>query len=299
MGGSSNPQTTTQTVQPYPGAVPHVQNILGQAGDIFGATQPVGRSGTGTIPGLSGGIGHALSGILGNTGEQIEGPGFEFDPLQTQAQQQQIDLSAQLAPFIEQLLGTQGFLSSTDLLSPDSNPYLADVAAAAQRPVLQAFEERVLPALRGGAIEAGGFGGSRQGIAEGIAARGVGEALAGQSAGLYGQAYQQGLDTLGRSLALAPQTLQTSLFPSSLLEAVGTTRQQGPINALQQYADLVARATGGYGTSTGTAPGPSSGGAAAGLGGAAAGTGIATALSLSNPLTAGMAGVGALLGLFS
>lgn len=106
---------------------------------------------------------------------------------------------------------------------PGQNPYLqgalqrgADQARWAYGNLLQdqaqQFNNQIMPAIRGGAIAAGGYGGSRQGIAEGIAARAqsqqanraatqlgmdLNSAMIGGQSGAFQQGQQLGANLLG------------------------------------------------------------------------------------------------------
>ncbi len=71
-----------------------------------------------------------------------------------------------------------------------ANPYLADQAGAITNQVTQNLQNNILPGIRGNAMMAGGFGGSRQGIAEGLAIGQTNQGLSNSLAGLYGNAYE-------------------------------------------------------------------------------------------------------------
>lgn len=166
------------------------------------------------------------------------------------AQQQLQGAGATGAAGLEQILAnlrnatpTLEQFTSGALLDPASNPALQSAISAATRPITDDFLQSVLPRLRSQAISSGQFGGTRQGIAEGLAAQGAQRQIGDISAGLANQAFQSGLDattaTLGQligagadasrtglqsgvqSLLALPQTLQASLFPASILEQVG------------------------------------------------------------------------------
>jgi hypothetical protein len=68
---------------------------------------------------------------------------------------------------------------------------LDPVVNNAARRISENFTEQALPALRQGAIMSGQYGGTRQGIAEGIASRGLAYSIGDMAANLYNQAYQQ------------------------------------------------------------------------------------------------------------
>lgn len=69
------------------------------------------------------------------------------------------------------------------------NPYLGQQANAITQNVTQNLQNNVLPGINSGAMAAGGFGGSRQGIAQGLAIQGANRDIANAQANMYGQAY--------------------------------------------------------------------------------------------------------------
>ncbi len=206
------------------------------------------------------------------------------------------------------------------VLFPESNPALRAATDAAIRPITEQFTQSVLPNIRQGAITAGGFGGSRQGIAEGAASQAFLRQVGDTSAQIQSEAFGQGLDLFGRSLFAAPGTAQLALLPTQLQEAVGIQQQQQQQNLLTEQAqkfvnkqlipfaaaqDVAGLAFGfGGGTATSTTTGAQAGGGigssiTGALSGAAGGAALAGMMSLSNPATAALAGLGALAGLFS
>lgn len=189
-----------------------------------------------------------------------------------------------------------------------TNPYLQSAIQAAQRPVIEAFSSPTGPmsAIRSH-FTAGNTAGSgtREGVAQGIALRGLGQQLTDMSAGITWQAYQQAQDNAIRSLALMPQTMQASSFPVELLSQAGAQQdayrqalidaemqkwfyeQQEPVNKLLTYQNLISGNFGGTSTGSTTttgslAPQPRTNPWMSALGGAAAGTaikpGVGTAL---------------------
>jgi hypothetical protein len=68
---------------------------------------------------------------------------------------------------------------------------LAPVVQSAFRRLGEGFNEQVLPGIRGNAIASGQYGGSRQGIAEGLASRGLLYSMGDVANNMYNQAYQQ------------------------------------------------------------------------------------------------------------
>lgn len=73
---------------------------------------------------------------------------------------------------------------------PISNPYLADQANAITNQANNNLTNYQLPAINSGAIAAGGFGGSRQGVAQGLAIGQTNQGISNSLASLYGNAYE-------------------------------------------------------------------------------------------------------------
>lgn len=182
--------------------------------------------------------------------EFSQGPALS--PLEIQGQQQQLTAAQGLSPFIQGAQGAGQFLTSTDLLSPESNPFLAQTAQAAIRPIFQNLTESILPSIRSGAIGAGQFGSSRQGIAEGIASRGALQTAGDVSSNIFSQAYGQGLGALQGGLGLAPQTAALSLLPGQIQQGIGEQQRLAPFQQLQQLQSLIGPpvVTGGGGTTS-------------------------------------------------
>ncbi len=89
--------------------------------------------------------------------------------------------SGQLFSAGQGFLGTLG--SAGQGLSQFAQPGFAQQQIGAVQNLLNRnLTENLLPAIGSGAVQAGGFGGTRQGIAEGIALRGTQEALSNTSA---------------------------------------------------------------------------------------------------------------------
>src|SRR5882672_353142 len=63
------------------------------------------------------------------------------------------------------------FLTSGAVLNPSSNAALQQAIEGATRPIVENFQNTVLPGISQDAVASGGFGGTRQGIAEGLASK--------------------------------------------------------------------------------------------------------------------------------
>lgn len=157
--------------QPSPG----LQSLFGSADQYFanGTAQNLQNAGTDAIiKQLTGNVQAPqmqAAQMQAANAQGVDTSGIRMDAANLRDPNQQ---GINLQPGFEQFIyGDQG-----------ANPYLsgalqrgADQATDNYRNVLgdmaETMTEKILPNIRGGAIQAGGYGGSRQGIAEGIAAR--------------------------------------------------------------------------------------------------------------------------------
>jgi len=204
-----------------------------------------------------------------------------------------------------------------NVLDVNSNPYMPSAIQAGIRPITQSYMDPngVMSQIRQGAVEAGGVGGSRQGIAEGVAAGRYAQAVGDTAAKMANEQYGMGLDTFEKTMMFAPSAMQAGMMPAQTLANVGASTEgrladqaaweeqrklwemNAPWMPLQNYANIVYGGGSAGGTTTGTAPGKTTGQQLlGGLSGGLAGYSLGTALSLSNPMTAGLAGLGALAG---
>jgi hypothetical protein len=111
------------------------------------------------------------------------------------------------------------------------NPYIPAMIQAAQNDLVQDWERNILPGLSSSATMAGGYGGGRHQVAEGIAAEGLAEALGDVSTNLLYQGYDRSLSHQRDMLQLANQMVNLGLLPGDVLERVGGLNR----------ADLVAK----------------------------------------------------------
>lgn len=72
-----------------------------------------------------------------------------------------------------------------------SNPYLSAQAGAIANTATNNLQRNILPGIDGGAVAAGGYGGSRQGIAQANAIGQTNQDITNATANLYGNAYAQ------------------------------------------------------------------------------------------------------------
>lgn len=206
-----------------PGVFPEAARLYGQGG-WNGSMQDI----LGNLQNLAGGRQQQLADRAGSgLSEQILGQGQAmlagaYDPkinsvgaIQSggpvtadQVRAQQVDPTAARA--------SQGVLDPTNSLSQllsgqVNNPYLDQQIAAIGQDLSQNLNNNVMPGIRSGAIGAGGYGGSRQGIAEGLAAQGVTQQVANQAAQLRGNAFESAQQRMyGTANALDERALSNS-----------------------------------------------------------------------------------------
>lgn len=178
-----------------------------------------------------------------NPESQIAG----FNQNQIAGQEQLVSQAAPgVANLAQQTGDSLGFLQSTSLLDPNSNPYLQASAQASLNPLVQALTQQILPNIAGGAVTTGGIGGSRQGIAESNAINQFQNVAGNMLNTQFSNAYQGGLNTMLAANAQSPQQAQLLQTSGNILNQVGGQQQQqtqAQLNEeqlrLQQYQNLV------------------------------------------------------------
>lgn len=195
------------------------------------------------------------------------------------AQQMQLGTAQQ-----GQGLGSQAMDSASFNLNNgryvSSNPYLQDAIQAAVTPAIRNYNEVTMPGLRMGGMQSGSLGSSRQGVAEGIASRGLTDTIANTSATMANAGYNTGLDSANATLKNLPGIMTGAAIPGQLTSQVGsqlenrdaateaynsnvaTWANAGPWQTLQNWANLLGSQSspGSTTNSTGDSGGSSSGG---------------------------------------
>lgn len=129
--------------------------------------------------------------------------------------------------------------------NPAANTGLRSAIEAAQRPTMEALTEQALPNIRYSAISQGPFGGSREGIAEGIATRGATRQMADTAAQMANAMYGANLGAVNQRYATnLNEALQNYGINTNTLLALG---QQG----LTARGQDINAATSQYGTNIG------------------------------------------------
>jgi hypothetical protein len=245
------------------GNIEQNQNIQGQLEGLAGSQNPGQQLGESLTGGIQEGIGAQLGagdnpltgqalGQQGNVagaygdifGQQLQ----QYDPGQTQGGQ--TDVSGALG---QQLAGGGG-----------QNPYLDQLVQGAAQGQINSFNRNVLPGIRTEAQGAGQIGGTRQGIAEGIAGGDLAQSIGNTSANIYGNAFntQAGLQGQAVQNVLGAQTADQAAG----LQGAGLNNQN-----YQQYIQSLLQGTGQQGQQLGQG---------LGLGYDAIGTGTAQAGNL-------------------
>lgn len=182
-----------------------------------------------------------------------------------------------------------GLVQDVNLNQYQQNPYLSQMGDVLTNRVTDNLQRNILPSIRGGAIAAGGLGGSRQGVIEANALndanRQISDSLTGinfqdftnsmnRNLAQYGQ--NQAFYNANRGMDLQQTALGANLFQQGNqgwlsqgagLQGIGNTQQQAPWNTVNN-ANAGLGQWSGYGTTTSANQG---GGAQGVLGGGLAG----------------------------
>jgi hypothetical protein len=200
--------------------------------------------------------------------------------------------------------GESTFLNPANIMNPDNMPGFARAKQGVVADATNNLTRNILPSIRGGAVADGAYGGSRQGIAEGLAAaetsRGIGDTLARMDMDAYGQ----GLQAYNNAANRAPSTYGLGLAPSQTQMQVGgmyqndqqrqidadmsrwNFNQMSPLVALQALQQLTGNMGQYGGTTAGTQTQTQSGGGWQ--------QGLGLALSLASMLPTGGASAAAI-----
>ncbi len=129
-----------------------------------------GQSGGGSAMPTS----HSIAGSYG-----VGGTSYGRDPMPTAAAVPQVQSDGGYSDAMSQILSGQA-----------NNPMLGQISQDIANTTTQNLQRNVLPGIRSGAALAGGYGGSRQGVAEGLAISDMNNQLIQAQNQLYGQAHE-------------------------------------------------------------------------------------------------------------
>jgi hypothetical protein len=156
--------------------------------------------------------------------------------------------------------------TGTGVVDVAKNPYVKDMAAQAAKDAYAQLNP-ALAGIRGGAIQSGGYGGGRQGIAEGTAIAGAADAANAAAAGIYSDAYGRGLQHQSSTLGQTGGIINAGFSPYAALGASGEAQsgreqaliedakaqhefsQNLPYNRLNQYTSSIGGTSGLLGNS--------------------------------------------------
>lgn len=123
----------------------------------------------------------------------------------------------------------------------ETNPYLQSFMRASAQPLIQQFTEQALPAIGNEFSMAGMTGGSRQGIAQGIAARGLADAISRSNLSLASQGYSQGLDAMMGGLGLGQGSYEDAMKRRLGAAALGAQDYESALGRQMSGADIGGR----------------------------------------------------------
>ncbi len=185
-----------------------------------------------------------------------------FDPLELLGQQGTLNAAqTQLPQLATQATGAYNTLLNAPNVA--SNPVLQQYIQAALRPLEQSLTQNILPGIRGEAGTTGNVGGSRQGIAEGLALQEFTRQGADVSTRIMQDAYARGLQAALGALGQTQNVFGAALAPSAAVGAVGAERRtlgqaqaDAPFTAAQRYLSLISDNYGGTTTTPGAQGNP-------------------------------------------
>jgi hypothetical protein len=245
VGKSAGTNKTVATTNPPSFQQPYIDQMLGESKRLYEADGPQFFPGS-TVANLTDGQIQANN-VL--TDKAVQNTQFQDDWLQP---------------------AMKTALTAYDV---KNNPYIQESAQAAIRPVMQQLTEQVLPNVRSGAVASGALGGSRQGIAEAQGMERAARAALDTTSQMYGNAYQQGMNTLSTTIGQMPAIQSMAYQPGQVMAGIGdqqqkldqakineevarwTYGQQLPYTKLAEYGSAISRPFGGQATSEVTATG--------------------------------------------
>lgn len=210
--GRSKPQVSvTELYTPYEKL--QRENVMGTATDTYNARKKADLPYTGASP-------------------------VPFDPNTFKAQGMALsaaDTMGQLSPLMVDAM--KFGLNAADVAN---NPVLQQAIQRTQQSMMDQFQGAggVAESLRTG-FQGGGYGGSRQAIAEGVAAGKLLQAQGDVAANMNLQGYNQGLNTMLQTMQLAPVVNNSLLAPARVTETVGA-QNEAQAQAQQNYLAAAA-----------------------------------------------------------
>lgn len=183
----------------------------------------------------------------------------EFNPVQLAAQANAINTAQNIGTDLNPLVASSLQFGLTDAMGP--NPYLQEYMRIQEDPLVDRFQNEIIPQIDTAASQQGAFGGVRQGLAKAQATENLARQVGDMRTSLAFQGYNQGLNTFGNTLSQVGNIYDTLQTPTNILANVGDTLQaqeQSQINAaidrfnfmqnpdlarFKQYAGILAAAS--------------------------------------------------------
>lgn len=248
-GGQNTVQTTTQELAPeqrellssvIPVAKDFVQNPPQQfPGSSIAGFTPLQQQAQQMTLGAAQGMLPLTQNIPGQANNIMQGwaqGNQQFGQQAQQGQQQLQDILGFQAGSLTQQPGLD-MLTSGQVLFPETNPALQAAMQGAVNPMIRNFERSILPGISSQAVASGGFGGTRQDIAEGIAASDLQQQIGDVGAQFANQAFGQGLNAMTQGLGIQQQgigqLIQGQLGGQQAANQAAQTQQQGLAGAQQ------------------------------------------------------------------
>ena len=201
---SKGDKVTTKEMEPWSQASPYLKEGFSEAANLYNNFKPTFYEG----PTQAG-----------------------FSPDELTAQQGIRDFAVKGAPELMNP-AIQGYQQgmNPNMLDVANNPYVNNMAQAASDRAMSSLQPE-LAGIRGNAVMSGGYGGGRQGIAEGNALAGAADSANQAAAQIYGGAYGQGLGHQANTLGMTGGLMNAGFSPYGALGASGG-QQQGREQAL-------------------------------------------------------------------
>ncbi len=246
----SNPSSDYETVG-SPGVFPEAQRLYQQQGWSQGMQDLTNQQGQ-NVANRAGQVGQAYG-----VGNQALSGGF--DPSVSRVGNVNIATSAGVTPVANiqgvgdikaqmvdptQAFGSLGGANPTSsiqqMLTGQANTSTLDpVVNNAMTRMSQNFNEQVMPGLRNEAVAAGQYGSSRQGIAEGLATRGLAQSMGDMSANMYNNAYNTAQQNMyGTANNMAGLGLNNAQANANRSLTADTTNAANQLNTQQFNANL-------------------------------------------------------------
>lgn len=161
------------------------------------------------------------------------------NPLQTQAQNQMLGVAGgQMTDLAQSGFNANQMMLDPNFLSPDSNPYLQQVADYATDPIFNRLQRDILPQSRLNDTMGGGPGGSAGAIERGLATGEASRAAMGTRANIFSNAYQQGIGQQQNAINQIPMLQQSQMMPSRMMENIGGFRRAEDQAAIDESMQL-------------------------------------------------------------